>query len=337
MTWRMPAETAPQERVWMAFPPTEPHAVDTEAACAAWASVANAIVDFEPVTVLVGPDDHEAARRLLADGVQIVPATLDDAWLRDTGPTFVLDEQGRLGSVEWTFNGWGQQVWCTWEKDKELGRLVTDLTGAQAIPSKLVNEGGGIHVDGLGTVLLTETVQLDPLRNPGATKHAVEVELARTIGATHAVWVPRGLTRDTSKNGTRGHVDMFATIPSPGRLLVHLQPDTSHPDYEVTRQILQVLRESHDAAGNAWEILEAPAPKTLRDEDGWVDYTYINHLVVNGAVIACGYQDPQDDQAREILAEAYPDREIVMLDACAILARGGGIHCITQQQPQSTR
>src|SRR6185312_12939586 len=111
-------------------------------------------------------------------------APLDDAWMRDIGPSFVVDDNGRLGAVEWVFNGWGQQSWTTWEHDSLINRQVAELAGAEHVPSPLVNEGGGIHVDGLGTVLVTETVQLDPLRNPGATRQSVEDELARTLGTT---------------------------------------------------------------------------------------------------------------------------------------------------------
>ncbi|WP_241266122.1 agmatine deiminase family protein [Streptomyces boncukensis] len=350
----MPPETAPQERVWTAFPPRAPYAGEEpgtlEEARRAWTRVALAIARFEPVTMLAEPADLDAARRLLsgdaggagASGagaaprrVSLLPAPLDDAWMRDIGPTFVLDEDGRLGSVEWVFNGWGRQEWAAWEKDARVGRRVGDLAGAVSVRSPLVNEGGGIHVDGLGTVLVTETVQLDPHRNPGLDRAAVEAELARTIGAEHVIWLPRGLTRDAERYGTRGHVDLLATIPSPGRLLVHVQPDPAHPDHAVTRDILDVLRASTDARGNPWEITELPAPKTLSDEEGWVGYSYINHLVVNGAVIACGFEDPNDEQARRILADAYPGREVVMLDARTVFAGGGGIHCITQQQPRT--
>ncbi|RFU86084.1 agmatine deiminase family protein [Streptomyces triticagri] len=337
MNWRMPSETDPQERVWTAFPPSSSYigegADSVDAARRVWAEVAGAIVRFEPVTMLVDPADLAIARRLVPAAVELVETPLDDAWLRDTGPSFVLDEAGRLGAVDWVFNGWGQQDWATWEKDAEIGRAVTGLAGAAPVPSPLVNEGGGIHVDGLGTALVTETVQLDPYRNPGLTKADVEAELARTIGVEHVVWLPRGLTRDSRRLGTRGHVDLLATIPSPGRLLVHTQPDPSHPDHEITEKILAVLRDSKDVNGTAWQITELPAPTVLRDAHDWVDYSYINHLVVNGAVIACGFADPRDKEAAEILAEAYPGREVVMLDARAIFAAGGGIHCITQQQP----
>ncbi|MDJ1134484.1 agmatine deiminase family protein [Streptomyces iconiensis] len=337
MNWRMPSETALQERVWMAFPPSSSYIGEgletADEARRAWSGVALAIARFEPVTMLVDPADLGIARKWLTDDIDLVEVPLDDAWLRDTGPSFVLDEDGRLGAVEWVFNGWGRQEWASWERDAHVGRTVSGLSGARSVPSPLVNEGGGIHVDGLGTALVTETVQLDPYRNPGYDKAAVEAELARTIGAEHVIWLPRGLTRDAQRLGTRGHVDLLATIPSPGRLLVHTQPDPAHPDHALTREILDVLRDSKDVRGTAWEITEMPAPTVLRDAYGWVDHSYINHLVVNGAVIACGFDDPRDEQAREILTDAYPGRRIVMLDARPVFAAGGGIHCITQQQP----
>jgi agmatine deiminase len=201
------------------------------------------------------------------------------------------------------------------------------------VPRTGRNGTGGIHVDGEGTVLLTDTVQLDPGRNPGITRAAVEAELARTIGATHAVWLPCGLTRDSERFGTRGHVDIVAAITAPGRLLLHTQRDESHPDHQVSRTLRAAVEATHDAAGRSWEIVEMPAPTTLTDTDGFVDYSYINHLVLNGGVIACGFDDPQDRNAAAILAEQYPGRTVVTVDARPLFERGGGIHCITQQQP----
>lgn len=336
MTWTMPAETDPQERVFMAFPQADLYpSHDTEVARAAWASVAHAVLEFEPVTMFVDPHDREVAATYLSSEIDVVEVPMDDAWLRDNGSTFVFDEQGTRGSVEWVFNGWGECSWSRWEQDREIGWFMTRQTGAVSIPSTLVNEGGGFHVDGQGTVLVTETVQLDPRRNPGLTKADVEAELARTLGASHVVWAPRGLYRDTLTNGTNGHIDMLATIPSPGRLLVNLQNDPAHPDYVITREIRDALAATTDVNGKEWEIVEIPAPQTLRDGTDFVDYNYINHLVVNGGVIACGYDDPHDELAREMLAEAYPGRRVVMVDARPILARGGGVHCITQQLPRA--
>ncbi len=338
--WRMPAETAPQERIWMAFPTGGYTLGDTEeeahAARSVWAAVANATVQFEPVTVVVTPDDVGTASRYLDPAVEVLTANLNDAWMRDIGPTFVLDGEGRLGAVDWVFNGWGGQDWARWDKDSLIGAEVAGRSGARHIASALVNEGGGIHVDGEGTVLVTETVQLDPGRNPGLSRADVEAEFARTIGATQVIWLPRGLTRDSERFGTRGHVDIVAAIPSPGTLLVHSQQDTAHPDFEVSREIISFLSTTRDAAGREWNIIEVPAPATLSDGEGFVDYSYINHLVVNGGVIACTFSDPNDEKALRILADAYPGRRIVGVDARELFARGGGIHCITQQQPAAS-
>ena len=332
----MPAETDPQERVWMAFPRDWTIASEASAdlARASWAAVAHAIIEFEPVTMVVDPRDLEVARSSLSAQIEIAEVPLDDAWMRDIGPTFVLDDAGRLGAVDWEFNGWGQQDGLEWERDSEVARAVAQLAGTELIPSPMVNEGGGIHVDGRGTVLVTDTVQLDPDRNPGWDKPSVEAELARTIGAQHVIWLPRGLTRDYEQFGTRGHVDIVATISTPGVLLVHAQRDAAHPDHAVTKEIIDVLAAGHDVTGSSWDIVEVPAPVTLRDDVGWVDYSYINHLVVNGGVIASSFGDANDDQARGILTDAYPGRDVVLVESRPLFARGGGIHCITQQQPR---
>ena len=339
MTWLMPSETAPQDRVWMAFPPggytLGETAAEAEEAHTAWSAVANAIVEFEPVTMIVDPADVEVARSYLSPEIEIVVEPLDDAWMRDMGPTFVHDDDGQVAGVDWIFNGWGQQDWATWGKDSLIGSAVIGRAGVKQISSDIVNEGGGIHVDGLGTVLLTETVQLDPGRNPGLTRADIEDELSRTIGGSHFIWLPRGLARDNQRFGTRGHVDIVATIPSPGVILLHTQNDPAHPDHALSIELHELFAGTTDALGNAWTVIDLPATDVLTDDEGWVDYSYVNHLVVNGGVIACSFGDPRDAEAAAILADAYPGRKVVSVDARPIFARGGGIHCITQQQPSA--
>ncbi|RFA21171.1 agmatine deiminase family protein [Subtercola boreus] len=357
MTWLMPAETAPHDRIWMAFPRAcrTLSIGDPQGAYEAWTAVAHAVADFEPVTMVVDPSELRRARRMLSAGIELVEAPLDDFWMRDFGPTFVLREDGgdgggsdgsdstsgsapasspTLGAVDWRFNAWGGGPHAEYRHDGEIARLVGALAGAEPVPSTLVNEGGAIHVDGEGTVIITETVQLDPLRNPNLDKQRVEAELLRTIGATHVIWLPRGLTRDYEEYGTRGHVDMVAAIPSPGTVLLHQQQNPDHPDAAVSRDLRAFLQTTQDAAGRDFHIVDLPAPAALEDAHGFVDWNYVNHLVVNDGIIACGYDDDRaDGRAREVLAEAYPGRRVVTVDAREILLRGGGIHCITQQQP----
>ncbi len=329
---RMPAEWERHARTWMAWPSTG-YALGAsedlaDEARQAWSSVANAIVRFEPVTMVVPAEALPVARRWLDPAVEILEAPLDDAWMRDIGPTFVHTGDDTLAGVDWVFNGWGAQPWATWEDDARIADTVCRSAGLTPVPSRLVNEGGGIHVNGAGRILLTRTVQLDPGRNPGWSVQEVEDELRRTLGVTEFIWLERGLTRDYDEFGTRGHVDIVACFSDEFTVLVHDQTNPQHPDHAVSREV------RHRLEGiPGLRVIPIPAPEVLRDDEGWVDYSYINHYVCNGAVILCSFDDPGDDRAAEILAAAYPDREIVLVDARPIFARGGGIHCITQQQP----
>ncbi len=338
--WTMPPETALQDRIWMAFPRAGISLGETTAECeagyAAWAAVAHAIAEFEPVTMIVDPTETARARQMLGSGIEQVARPLDDFWLRDSGPTFVVDYQGRLGAVDWIFDGWGGADWTSAKNDRGLAQFIAGLLGVPVISSLLVNEGGGIHVDGHGTVLLTETVQLDPDRNPHADKARIEAEMTRCLGTQKAIWLPRGLARDYQDFGTRGHVDIVATFADAGKILLHDQPNPAHPDHATMAEIRALLAGETDAQGRKFEIIPLPAPDIQSDARGPVDYSYINHLVVNGGVIACGFGEPfADDRARDILSAAYPGRRVVTLDAREIFARGGGIHCITQQQPSA--
>lgn len=336
-TWRMPIEGHRQDRVWLAWPTTGYTLGDSEAdvfeARSTWAAVANAASEHQPVTVVVNPGDEAIATKFLSTQIDRLVAPLNDAWMRDIGPSFVIGDDGTLGAVNYVFNGWGGQDWAEWEHDQHIGRIVAEAAGATLINSDMTNEGGGIQVDGTGRVVLTETVQLDPGRNPGWTKQQVEAELERTIGTTSALWLPRGLHRDHDTFGTRGHSDILAAFTSPDLLLMHRQDAESHPDHEIARTNREVAERYNDDTSAGIEIVDLPAPTTLRDDEGWVDYSYINHLVLNGAVLACAFDDPADDRARGILQDVYPGREIIGIDARPLFARGGGIHCITQQQP----
>lgn len=339
MTWTMPPETAPQDRIWMAFPREGATLGDTtlerEAGYAAWTAVAHAVAEHQPVTMIVDPTEATRARRMLSSAIEIVERTIDDFWMRDSGPTFVHAADGSLAAVDWIFNGWGGGEWTSARHDRGLAQFVAGLAGVPVVSSLLVNEGGGIHVDGEGTILVTETVQLGPERNPHADAARVEAELSRTLGTSKAIWLPRGLARDYEDFGTRGHVDIVATFPAPGKVLLHRQQNAGHPDHATMNEARAILAAATDAKGRKLEVIDLPAPDTLCDGHGFVDWSYVNHLVINGAVIACAFGEAKADaRAVDILAAAYPGRVVVPVDARELFARGGGVHCITQQQPK---
>ncbi|WP_210508268.1 agmatine/peptidylarginine deiminase [Naasia sp. SYSU D00057] len=339
--WRLPAEGDRHAATWLAWPTTGYTLGDTaeeaELARRTWAAVANAAAEHEPVRVVADPRDERLVRSYLSGAIDVLVAPLDDAWIRDSGPTFVVGEHDdgtrELGAVDWVFNGWGAQPWATWDRDALLGRWVAEQAGATVVDSPLVNEGGGIHTDGRGIVLATDTVQLDPGRNPDWTREQVEAEFARVLGATTVLWLPRGLHRDSDTFGTRGHVDIVATFPAPGRVLLHDQRAVEHPDFALSRELRELLTSWALADGATVDVVPLPAPDTLRDEEGWVDYSYINHSLVNGGVIACGFGDARDAEAAAILADQYPGRTVTTVDARPLFTRGGGIHCITLHQP----
>ncbi len=338
MTYRMPAEWVPHLRTWMSWPPIGgPVQGSGDDVAPAWASVANAVAEFEPVTVLATPDSLAQARSLLDPRVTLLNAELNDGWLRDNGPTFVFDDAGVPHAVDWVFNGWGSNLVAS-DLDAQVASFVAEVAGTRLVSSPLVNEGGGIHVDGEGTVLVTETVQLHDGRNPGWSKADVEAELERTIGVTKVIWLVRGLMGDMQEFrpgiGTNGHVDVLAAFVRPGVVVVHGQPDPKHYDHAVMEENVARLREATDARGRALELITIDAPETTIEDGVAIDHSYINFSFVNDGIVMCSFGDAESDaRARDQIQGLFPSRRIVMVDARPIFRNGGGVHCITQHQP----
>ena len=324
----MPPEWATHSATWMGFPVgAYPGAgVNDDEVQQAWAAVANIIVDHEPVHMLCPRAQWSRAKRLVSASVVLHEYPLNDAWLRDTGPTFVV-ENDNLTAVDWRFNGWGDHTAFDWQEDAAIAAFIAQQQGVTHRSSNLTNEGGGIHVDGAGTVLLTETVQLDSQRNPNWSKAQVESEIHAQLGTDRAVWLPRGLHRDYSDHGTRGHVDIVACFTPSGSVLLHQQPNQQHPDYPLYAIVHELLADA------GYPVRPMQAPTVLRDNRDWVDYSYINHYLCNGAVVMPTFKDPMDDVAADLLKDSYTDRDVRRVDARVIFAMGGGVHCITQQQP----
>ena len=331
MSFKMPPEWHKHERTWMAFPTAEytlGETIDEQAAARkTWAAVANAASEFEPVTLLVNPGDQGIAKKYLSAQIEIFDIPLDDAWIRDTGPSFTLNDKGELGAIDWVFNGWGDQPWAEYDKDALVATQIAEHSGAKISTSSLINEGGGFHLNDKGQVLLTETVQLGLGRNSQLRKTEVEQEIHAQLGTSQAIWLKRGLTRDYEEFGTRGHVDIVACFLPDGRVMYHNQRNPNHPDYVVSAEVREVFIRA------GIETLAVAAPDTLKDEVGYVDYSYINHYVLNHGVLLCSFDDARDKETKALMREAYPGREIVLVDARELFSRGGGIHCITQQQP----
>jgi agmatine deiminase len=328
----MPAEWAPHARCWMAWPcrqATWPAGGGLEAARGAFAGMARVIARFEPVTMVAPPDEAAEAARCCGPAVSILPLVIDDSWTRDTGPTFVTDGAGGVAGVAWRFNGWGGAN-PHHERDAELAREILARLGMRRYAAPFVLEGGSVHVDGEGTVLTTEQCLLNPNRNPGLDRAAIEDGLKAYLGARCVIWLGEGLEDDE----TSGHVDNVACFARPGVVLVLATDDPDDGNYRPLRDGLRRLRAARDTVGRRLEVVEVPQPRRVASGGGRrLTLSYINFYLANGAVIMPAFDDPMDEPARRAVAAAFPDREIVQLPALAIVRGGGGIHCITQQQP----
>lgn len=330
---RMPAEWEPHERCWMAWPcRPESWRNGLDAAREAFAAVVRAIARFEPVSLVVRPEDEGDARRLTAGVADLVTAELDDGWTRDVGPTFVVEAAGGLAGVDWGFNGWGL-AYPAFARDARLARRILAVAGARRIVGPQVLEGGSIHVDGQGTLLTTAECLLDPRRNPHLDRADIEANLRACLGVERVIWLPRGLTGDE----TRGHVDNLCCFAGPGRVLLPATADAADPDAPVLAEARAALERATDARGRRLAILDLPVPPRRRDPRGGVmALSYVNFYLANGGVVMPGFDPATDREAARVLAAAFPGREVVVVDGHGIADGGGNVHCVTQQQPLRT-
>ncbi len=327
----MPAEWAPHTRCWMGWPCNESLWGDRlDQAREAYAEVARSIAEFEPVTMIANPDSVAEVSIMCGSGVATFPLAHDDSWMRDNGPTFLLNKESELAGVDWTFNAWGEE-YPHYEKDAAVAEALLEHLGVRRFATGLVTEGGAFHTDGEGTLMAVEGSIVNPNRNPRLNKEEIERLLLTHTGCSKLIWLPHGLTEDE----TDGHVDNVACFISPGRVAVATCKDTDNPDYEALRANLDLLRNSRDAAGRDLDVVEIPmAERVVHPERGVLPLTYINFYLANGAVIMPSFDDPADEVAFDLLEGLFPEREVVQVRALDIVVGGGGIHCITQQQPK---
>ena len=324
----MPAEFAPHTCCWMAWPCRPGLWEDPAAVAREYADVANAIARFEPVNMLAPPGKLDEARALLAENVTVVEMPIDDSWARDSGPNFLINADGELAGSTWTFNAWGGK-YQPFDQDAQMGSRILRLAGAREFSSTLVAEGGGITVDGEGTVITTESCFPNANRNPGMTRSEIEAELCRTLGAEKVIWLPG----DPGETETDGHVDGIAAFIEPGRVLLEICPDRKLSHYDTGQRNLAALSGQTDARGRRLEI--EFIHEGHYHPELWTREckSYVNSYLANDAVIVPGYGDERDAAAVETYQRLYPERVVVQVQIGHIALGGGGIHCITQQQP----
>ncbi|WGF88362.1 agmatine deiminase family protein [Marinivivus vitaminiproducens] len=326
----MPAEWERHTRCWMAWPTrVELWGDGLKAAQRAYAEVASTIADYEPVTMIARSETATSASLMCGKGVSVLPIDHDDAWLRDTAPSFVRNAAGEIAGVHWGFDGYGEK-YKGHERDQQVGGRILEHTKLQRYAAPLVFEGGAVHVDGEGTGLVCAGSALDPRRNPDIDRAKVEEVLRDYLGVERVIWLENGLIDDE----TGGHVDNLACFAAPGRVVALVGKDKADPDYDGLQANLAVLQAATDAQGRQLEVVEVQQPSVKTREDGRrLTRSYLNFYIANDAVILPVFEDSADDAAIKAVRGAFPKREIVPLVANDIVHGGGGIHCITQQQP----
>ena len=349
--FRMPGEFEAHCGCWMAWPERPDNwRSGGKPAQQAYAAVAEAINASEAVTMAVSDRQFEHARSILSPSIRVVEMSTDDAWMRDTGPTFVVDASGARRGVDWRFNAWGGLeggLYFPWDRDERVARKVLEIEGANRYRAPIVLEGGSIHVDGDGTVLTTEECLLHRNRNPELSRSQIERALCDYLGAEKVIWLGQGVWGDE----TDGHIDNLACFAAPGVVLLTWTDERSDPQYEISRDALARLESATDARGRSLEVVRIPAPGPLvisPQEAGGVDAvegtmprragdrlasSYVNFYIATSRVVFPLIDERTDDGAAEILRERFPGREVVGVAAREILLGGGDIHCITQQVP----
>jgi len=349
----MPAEFERHAGCWMLWPERSDNWRDgAKPAQAVFAAIATAIALGEPVTVGVSAAQYQNARARLGPSIRVVEISANDAWIRDSGPTFVVDPSGRRRGVDWTFNAWGGLaggLYFPWDRDDEVAQKVLEIEGADRYRTPFVLEGGAIHVDGQGTCLTTEECLLNPNRNGPASRAEIEDTLKRYLGLSTVIWLGRGVYQDE----TGGHIDELACFTAPGHVALTWTQDRNDPQYEISRDAHARLLRARDARGRSLTIhkIHQPGPLYMTErEAAGVDAragshprragdrlpaSYINFYIANKVVVMPLYDKRWDGAAMRTLKKLFPTRRVVGVETREVLLGGGNIHCITQQVPRA--
>lgn len=349
--YRLAAEFEPHVVCWMLWPERRDNwRDDARPAQAAFAALAASIAPFERVTIGASAGQLENARALLPPSVRIVELASDDAWMRDVAPAFVVNDSGAVRGVRFGFNAWGGLkggLYFPWDRDALVAAKLLEIEQVERYDAPLVAEGGALATDGQGTLITTVDCLINDNRNPGLGRARIEGILHDYLAADTFIWLDHGLPGDE----TGGHIDNLVAFVRPGVLVLAWTDDRANPLYDIARETLERLATARDARGRRFEIhrINQPRPMTIRVEEASgivptagtkarragdvICASYINAYVGNGVVIVPSFDDPMDMQAGGVYATLHPERKVIQMPAREIVLGGGGIHCVTHEQP----
>lgn len=328
---RWPAEWEPHKTTWMAWPCRQEiwtHGI--EKAQLAFAEAANTISEFEPVQMLMRAEDVAVAQKLLSSDIELHYYALDDSWARDIAPLWVEESlsDGENASntplaLDFLFNAWGNKF-NPYAHDAKVAEYIALLSQTKREEHDFVLEGGAIHGNGVGTLLTTEECLLHQNRNPRLDKSTIEQRLLQAFGAKEIIWLKQGLAGDVD---TDGHIDNIACFVDEKTIITQSTADTNSENYNIYADNKAIIRET------GLELVEIAEPEPRYGDGVRVPLSYINYYIANDLVLLPSFGCKQDEQAFSIMKDLYPSRQIKQIDANEILVGGGGIHCITMQQP----
>ena len=349
----MPGEFEEHSGCWMLWPERPDNwRLDAIPAQQTFSAVARAIAHFEPVSVGVSGAQFLQARRMLPDIIRVLEIPSNDAWMRDCGPTFVVNDQGCVRGIDWIFNAWGgltNGLYFPWDLDNLVAEKVINLENLDRYIAPLVLEGGSIHTDGEGTLLTTEECLLNGGRNPHLSKGEIELLLKDYLNVEKIIWLKNGVVNDE----THGHIDNLCCFIRPGVVALSWTDDVDDPQHAISQDAVSQLSETTDAKGRKLEIhtIHQPGPLYIsHEESAGVEVVAgtkprqgghrlapadrSNLYIANSGVVAPIFGDVHDRVALETLQKLFPDRKVVGIPAREILLGGGNIHCITQRSLQ---
>ncbi|CUI01701.1 agmatine deiminase family protein [Leisingera aquaemixtae] len=326
--YRMPAEWAPHLRTWMMWPTREGFWPDMEETRRNYVTVALAIREFEPLTMLVRPEDAAAAKSLLGSDIEILTSPIDDSWARDAGPCFLTNGKGGRAGVSFGFNAWGGK-YQPFDGDDAAADAILNAAEVPIFHSGLIAEGGGVSVDGEGTILTTGSCFPNANRNPGWSRDRIEQELKAMLGGDKVIWLP-GNAEETE---TDGHVDGIATFVAPGVVLIEAEGPADHDWHSINVANITAMESQTDAKGRGITLVKIPDAASAVSSDPRFCRSYVNSYICNGGVVMPEYGIREDGLVREVFQELFPGRRVSLVPIPAIAIGGGGIHCITQQEP----
>ncbi len=332
----MPAEWEPHAATWLAWPHNRTDWPGKfEPIPWIYADIVRHLAAVERVEILIADAAAErVARKLLkqshaaVENVRFHTANTNRGWIRDYGPIFVKSPKG-IGAVKWRFNGWAK--YSDWKHDERAGAAVPGFASVPVCAPGLVLEGGSIDVNGRGTLLTTRECLLSRVqqRNPGVSREQLEQLFAEYLGVRHVIWLERGIAGDD----THGHVDDTARFVAPDTVLACVETNRRDQNYAPLQKNLKLLKQARDQHGRPVRVFELPMPAPVYFNRQLLPASYANFYIANGIVLVPVFNDPNDRVALNVVADAFPSREIVPVYCRDLVLGLGTLHCMTQQQP----